>query len=285
MNGNQVSSNNNLRIATNACSDFSYDDDGFFSDVPASGSLSRSLVALNKYVKKNLLYEDNENENDDGAYFSKESTPNKSGVTYYSHSAQSSDSGEKDEIINAKATYLFIEPQPVQKIVTGISNAHVNKDIQKQKKDSIYQNSDNFINSDISAPPPADKPVNELLNATEQTDDYKFKQLRDNPDNSGVKNSSVVIQYVNNRNEATNLHPENKSSSLEDLNDYGTAIDVDNSESQNVVRRDKKHVTIKENRHTVHDASDWVNRTDMYPDVYAPLPYSKFIKISLIGVN
>lgn len=262
-------------------SEYSYDDDGFFSDVPVSGSLSRSLVALNKYVKKNLLYEDNESDND-GAYFSKESTPTKSDIKYYS---ESSDSGEKEYIAKASTkTATYIKAKPINEPERDIPIA---SDYNSNKSNITTPVREKIIISEIPNSTDSNtnkktistlirEPVNDIPNAAEQTDDYKFKQLRGKPKNAAVKKSVVVIEYTDNRNEPNNLQVEQKSSSLDDLTiNYGTAIDTDNSKSENVVRRNKKHVSIQENRHTVHDASDWVNRTDIYPDVYAPLPYSK----------
>ncbi|KAJ2952381.1 hypothetical protein O0L34_g4666 [Tuta absoluta] len=77
MNGNQLSDTKTTRKDGFIISDTSYEDDGFFSDVPTSGSLSKSRIALNKYLKKNLLYEDVDYK-DDSAYFSKEGSPNES---------------------------------------------------------------------------------------------------------------------------------------------------------------------------------------------------------------
>lgn len=264
MNANHINTKS-LRKERDVNSEFTYEDDGFFSDVPTSGSLSKSLFALNKYVKKNLLYENDESDNDD-AYFSKESTPNKSAVKYYEDSVRSSDSEKKEEVdktsLNEKTYY--IEAKPIREPISELPIATVINTNDKCKTTQTNENS------------PAKEQLNDIPYATEQTDDYKFKQLRANPKNRPTKKSVVVIEYNDRRGEPNNLQAEQKSISLDDLTiDYGTPIDTDNSISENVVHRDKKLVSIKENRHTVHDASDWVNRTDMYPDVYAPLPYSK----------
>lgn len=263
MNVNQINSTSTSpHNKRDVNSEYTYEDDGFFSDVPVSGSLSKSLFALNKYVKKNLLYEDNESDND-GAYFSKESTPNKCENKYNSDSVQSSDSGEKEEVVKASLNNPYIDAK------------QITEPIKETPAAKVINTNNGVMITPINENKP--EPINNIPYATEQTDDYKFKQLHDNP-NSSVKKSVVRIEYTDNRNEQNNLQAEHKSASLDDFTvDYGTAIDSDNGTSENVVLRDKKHVTIKENRHTVHDASDWVNRTDMYPDVYAPLPYSKFI--------
>lgn len=262
MNGNQINTKS-PRKERDVKSELTYENDGFFSDVPASGSLSKSLFALNKYVKKNLLYEENESDNDE-AYFSKESTPKKSAVKYYSDSVQSSDSGEKEEVVKVPInTTTFIAKANQIRKTSALPIATVTNINDMNKTSPDY---DKKITQDS---------LNDIPFATEQTDDYKFKQLRDNSNNRANKKSVAVIEYTDNWNEPNNLS-EQKSISLDDSTvDYGTATYTDNSTSENVVHRDKKHVTIKENRHTVHDASDWVNRTDMYPDVYAPLPYSK----------
>lgn len=93
MDQNELRKSSEAKIPNNR--DVIYGDDGFFSDVPASGSLSKSVIAMNRYLKTNLLYDDSEPDAVDAAYFSKESSPKDSIAKYDTDSTKSSDSIEK----------------------------------------------------------------------------------------------------------------------------------------------------------------------------------------------
>ncbi|CAF4811745.1 unnamed protein product [Pieris macdunnoughi] len=190
------------------------EDDGFYSDVPISGSLSKSLLALNQYVKKNLLYDDSEDQteeiNNDGAYFSKESSPN--------------DSVAKSDTESVKSYELSTAHSP------AISK--VNVDV--SEKDEIKSD------------------------PTKQTDDYKFKQLLENPPSLRRYSNSISIP---NQDQDRYLIEENYSQILRDTKEN----------EENFVER-RSATKEKSQRHSVHDGN-WVNRTNIYPDVYAPLPF------------
>lgn len=200
------------------------EDDGFFSDVPGSGSLSRSLQAQKKYMKKNLLYDENEDSEDDKAYFTKENSPNDSISKYDTDSLRSSESIEKQALLSG--------------------------------------NNDNLV-----------KHVNELDieigNAATLTDDYKIKSLL-----LGDNATSITL--------GTNVKDKSKLPEHISVSHANLAI-IDHSDTQEESHGDNK-VTLRERsidgknqekRHTLHDFSDWGNRTNIYPDVYAPLPYSE----------
>lgn len=278
----------------------SYEDDGFFSDVPGSGSLSRSRVALNKYLKKNLLYEEDEYDND-RAYFSKESTPNDSVVKYDSDSTKSNDSLEKN--VKSKSINISNKIGKINTVTPTITEIHndqtflstestandsgvkydsdstkSNDSLENDAKSEFVKNSNNGKKLNIATP--IHDTIAAIQNTTEQTDDYKFRKLQN--ENLVVNNTVLRIQYSDSCDESNTLPGRNKCNSLKDLsNDYGTSID-DDDERPVVVRRERnKNLNVNENRHTVHEFSDWGNRTNVYPDVYAPLPYSKFFKICL----
>ncbi|CAH4035517.1 unnamed protein product [Pieris brassicae] len=190
------------------------EDDGFYSDVPISGKLSKSLLALNKYVKKNLLYDDSEDQteaiNNDGAYFSKESSPN--------------DSVAKSDTESVKSNELYTIHSP------AISK--VNVDV--CEKDEIKSD------------------------PTKQTDDYKFKQLLENPPSLRRYSNSKSIP---NQDHDRCLIEEN----------YSQTFGNTKENEENFVER-RSATKEKSQRHSVHDVN-WVNRTNIYPDVYAPLPF------------
>lgn len=200
------------------------EDDGFFSDVPGSGSLSRSLQAQKKYMKKNLLYDENEDSEDDKAYFTKENSPNDSISKYDTDSLRSSESTEKQALLSG--------------------------------------NNDNLV-----------KHVNELDieidNTATLTDDYKIKSLL-----LGDNATSITL--------GTNVKDKSKLPEHISVSHANLAI-IDHSDTQEESHGDNE-VTLRERsidgknqekRHTLHDFSDWGNRTNIYPDVYAPLPYSE----------
>lgn len=201
-----------------------YEDDGFFSDVPGSGSLSKSLKAINKYVKKNLLYDQTEDYEEDKAYFTKENSPNESISKCDSDSVRSNDSIEKHV--------------PLSKNVNTITSSN----------------------------PTVIFPETEVVNTASLTDDYKINSLLllDNDKPNRLDTDSVIPRTK-----------ESRPVSVANL----TIIDENETDLLN-----EKEVTLRERsgdgkneekRHTIHDFSDWANRTNIYPDVYAPLPYSK----------
>lgn len=207
------------------------EDDGFYNDIAISSSLSKSLLALNKYVKKNLLYDDSEDQteeiNNDGAYFSKESSPN--------------DSVVKSDTESDKSNELRMENSD------AISKVNVNVSVTEDKSDP-----------------------------TKQTDDYKFKKLLENPTSHRDLNSS------NNSCNSNNNSSHSRRYSLED-NDSQVACGTKNYEENIVSRRSIANIE-KPQRHSVHDVN-WVNRTNIYPDVYAPLPFSKFSMLYYKYIN
>lgn len=225
-----------------------YEDDGFFSDVPSSGSLSRSLIALNKYMRKNLLYEDNvevNDESEDDAYFTKESSPN-----------DSVSKCDTDSVVSSE----FIE-----------------------KQETFLENK----NSEPKSPELYDSP-NE--NTTDQlTDDYKIKsmQLLDKP------NYNFDAVYVGNSDtrecekvpDIPNYHPKGEMIPLHNSSNNNTCDKefLNNNEKQNddigVTFQSESGDSIQtdtETQSTQHDFTEWGNRTNIYPDVYAPLPYSEY---------
>lgn len=213
--------------------DIIYEDDGFFSDVPASGSLSRSLLALNKYVKKNMLYDESDDYEDDSVYFSKETSPTESRNKYDSDSLRSNESVEEKaarQTSTAKITYS-------------------------------------------------------VTNVTQLTDDYKSMQLQDKSHDSDIHSDNVNTQdNVIEEEESTNDIPnkpvyetENSSVSLTNLSNINSSVPLNANIRDQVLYRNKPtNLKKEEYRHTLHEFSEWGNRTNIYPDVYAPLPYSEY---------
>lgn len=216
-----------------------YDDDGFFSDVPISGSLSKSLLALNKYVKKNLLYDDSEEPNDDSAYFSKETSPNVTAVK------SDSDSGKSIE-------------SPDNRIVsTPIQDADVVLNIIKVKTIT-------------------EMPITTEIKNTEQlTDDYKFQKLYEHLTNEPPIDNQVIEDASKQSIVSTDENQENRSTSLDDLSAITKTREYNNNTGEVKFRNNLVNENDDMKRHTIHDVSEWVNRANIYPDVYAPLPYSK----------
>lgn len=264
MNVDQTLNINRNKDRNSTNSDLAYEDDGFFSDVPTAGSLSRSQLALNKFMKKNLLYEENEYEND-RAYFSKESTPNESVTKYDSDSARSNESTERKQALK---TVRIVETH-----IGHDSNFNLSTIEPIKEQNSA---SETYTKHNPSPTPPIRKTIKENVDVTKLTDDFKYKQLRDHLNNNSHKKSVIRIEYSDVRNEPSHLQASHRAASLDDFTvDYGTAID--DTQSESIVMREKRSVVKREeNRHTIHDVSEWVNRTNVYPDVYAPLPYSKY---------
>ncbi|CAD0197420.1 unnamed protein product [Chrysodeixis includens] len=236
MNRNNIKDNGKY-YKTNISSreDIIYEDDGFFSDVPASGSLSRSLLALNKYVKKNMLYDESDDYEDDSVYFSKETSPTESRNKYDSDSLRSNESAEEKaarQTSTAKITY-------------GVTSV------------------------------------------TQLTDDYKSMQLQDKShgsdiilDNVNTQNNAIHEEESDPESNYTSNKPvyasENSSVSLTNLSniDNNSSVPINANIRDQVVHRNKPtNLKKEEYRHTLHEFSEWGNRTNIYPDVYAPLPY------------
>ncbi|KPI91372.1 hypothetical protein RR46_14876 [Papilio xuthus] len=219
-----------------------YDDDGFFSDVPISGSLSKSLLALNKYVKKNLLYDDSEEANDDSAYFSKETSPNESTLKSDSDSGKSIESSDKR---------IVSTPIPDADVVLNI----------------------------IKVQTITEMPITTEIKHTEQlTDDYKFQKLYENSTNNltvlddQIEESSKQVIVPTQEIQGI-TQQENNSTSLDDLNTINKTKEYTTNTGE-VKLRNKLNNENDTKRHTIHDVSEWVNRANIYPDVYAPLPYT-----------
>lgn len=222
--------------------DIHYEDDGFFSDVPGSGSLSRSLLALNKYVKKELLYDETEEYESDSAYFSKETSPNESRTKYDSDSLKSNESVEnKSGIKKTTATISY-----------GAT--------------SVTQLTDDYKSMQLH-----DKSYNDSDNDT----------VSDNADTQSITISEIVSEATDFQYEPK-YPPEYNSASMYNLtNIIESDIEVKIGDQ---VRYRQKPTNLKndEYRHTLHEFSNWGNRTDIYPDVYAPLPYSEYTLYRLI---
>lgn len=232
MNDKTSSAINTGRTSQTKNEDICNEDSDFFSDVPLSGSLSKSLKALNKYVKKNLLY-DEEDEYKDGkdeAYFSKESSPNESVSKSDSESLKSNDSFDNNNLRHYAEVTAFDEILDSPKI-----------EKETDSKKTVYN--------------------------VDQTDDHKSIQLSEKTKNA---ESTAKINNVH----VTRLLTPNNSVSLNDLTTAGTC---ENENYEKVLLREKNSdVEREENRHTMPDFTEWVNRTIIYPDVYAPLPYSEY---------
>lgn len=207
---------------------------GFFSDVPLSGSLSKSQIALNKYVKKNLLYDEEAEYKDDDkdeAYFSKESSPNESVSKSDSESLKSNESFDN-------------------------------------KNQKHYSEVTTF--DEILEPPTIEKESNykETLYKVDQTDDYKSMHLLETTENTEVTGQTNDVHV-------TRSLTQNNSVSLNDLMTACTCKNK-NYDKEEIYPETISDVKKGLNRHTVHDFTEWGNRTTIYPDVYAPLPYSEY---------
>lgn len=221
-------------VHSSTSEDIFYEDDGFFSDVPTSGSLSKSQIALNRYVKRNLLYDESEDAIDDSAYFSKESSPNESVSKCDSDSEKSNES--------------FATKQLFHKNIEENTNTITEEIPERETKAEL---------------------IEEIVANVEQTDDFKSMQILEKP-------NKTTDAITNNYNDRDTLQKHSISASLTNL-----LIKCDEKENDNEITvplREKSTDTKREeNRHTLHDFSEWVNRTTTYPDVYAPLPYSEYL--------
>lgn len=199
------------------------EDGEFFSDEPSRNSLSKSLIALNKYVKKNLLYDEEDEYRDNGkdeAYFSKESTPNES------VSKSDSESLKSNESFDSKNQIPYAEVTTFEEIL----------DSPNIEKENIYK---------------------EAAYNGDQTNDYTSMQLLEKSENTPDQEKNVV------KNSAS-------------LNDLTSTCENKNYKLKVKLREKPIDVKPEENRHTVHEFTEWGNRTTIYPDVYAPLPYSEY---------
>lgn len=215
-----------------------YEDDGFFSDVPGSGSLSKSLIALNKYVKKNLLYDETEEYENDSVYFSKESSPNESRIKYDSDSLKSNESVE-DKSATKRTTAT---------ITYGVT--------------SVTQLTDDYKSMQLQ-----DKSFNDS--------DTNYDTISDNVDTQSITISEIVSKSNDNENEPK-YQPEHNSVSMNNLSNIAVEDIATNIGDQVVYRHKPTNLKKEEYRHTLHEFNEWGNRTNIYPDVYAPLPYSEY---------
>lgn len=358
-------------------SDIIYEDDGFFSDVPISGSLSRSMLALNKYVKQNLLCDENDEfeENNDIAYFSKESSPNDSVIKCDNESFKSNYSDEKIEEVKSElvSTLVFtskVSSEPVNETIynneqTDDCNStqlfNVLKTNEEEDSDisgdcdfvcneryhylneyepkfetsafNIYQpskctlekvcnNSRTVTNtvvriaySDFRRPSEFDShsfdnsiSQKKLLPNYSDIVSTAVKLIEENDTNSSFKYDTTTASLHQRQSQAgNNFQPDlgfdsakdqivnsncdevnNSSCNLSDIQYeqeppqilheyfiYNTETGSDNDDSETrEIRENRYRLEKQENRQTIHDFTEWGNRTNIYPDVYAPLPYS-----------
>ncbi|CAH2105674.1 unnamed protein product [Euphydryas editha] len=213
-----------------------YDDRIQHKSIPVSSTMSKSLKALNTYVKKNIFYDESEEQQEvknDSAYFSKESSPN------YSVSKCDSD--------------------------------NIKSNIFENKEDNLTLPLRNrtSINSD----------------QTTLTDDYKFNKLLENTiiNQKNETNPESQLSLSNENKESTLPVAPKRTASFSSKTGKKVLYENGNLKNNdeflcNVTLRNKTNSLNLQNnnRHTVHDVTEWVNRTDIYPDVYAPLPYSKY---------
>lgn len=220
--------------------DTNYEDDGFFSDVPGSGSLSRSQLALNKYMKKNLLYDETEEYESDSAYFSKETSPNESRTKYDTDSLKSNESVEDKSGIKTTTATITYGATSVTQLTDDYKSL--------QLKDKSFNDSDTY-NGTVS----------------------------DNADTQSVTISEVVSEPSEIHNEVQYQRDYNLAHSAS-TNNLRNIVDSERrTNADPVVYRNTSNVNKNNDyRHTLHEFSEWGNRTNIYPDVYAPLPYSEY---------
>ncbi|CAH0729362.1 unnamed protein product, partial [Brenthis ino] len=344
-----------------------YDDDNVhFSNIPMSGSMSKSLKALNTYVKKNIFYDESEvtedNQNDDSAFFSKETSPNESVSKSDSDSLKSINSEKKcdsqtlsslnrnemivtddpttltddykfnkllennninetsDFLITTykKQIYDYDDEKNISTITTNcnallttdsVNIKNLNKveeeNTQNTKSIPFLPTEHNIINESTKSQiiethePDNDSKINKIVAPTApkrttskgQADfrgmNYKTKIYKDVTDkpipsqpNHNLKENRLDIEKYefeicqNNKNKAQIPLEESK------INTYSSlTLNRDKKSKQNVdfnydvTLRPNNLISQNNNRHTIHDFKEWGNRTDIYPDVYAPIPY------------
>ncbi|CAH2242537.1 jg18889 [Pararge aegeria aegeria] len=260
-----------------------YDDDIQLQDVPLSESMTRSLKALNKYVKKNIFFDESEEpivEKDDSAYFSKENSPNESMSKSDSDSIKSNISNEnRNEIIASWASTH--NEQNVDKI-TSIFNDPVTLTDDYKFNKLLENSTSNFMPEICIESYEENMKVDKNLDSIPP--DIPKRVNVNNLLETSVKNISSVHNEIVQSNEhklsstsysSTSL-PE-RTSSLTNINkSHDYTYKQDTGYKPTVALRKKpvnNDCNLQDNRHTIHDLSEWVNRTDIYPDVYAPLPY------------
>lgn len=262
-------------------SDISYDDDGFFSDVPISGYRSKSLIALNKYVKTNLLYESDTDDKSDSVYFSKESSPKDSVSKCDTESIQSVGSNETKQI-HAQQIIEFI-PKELQ-IVYDI--AHVVCD---SVSNDISQDTQNYnkpiLRNGVDSTPKKVRSAIIELNDKRRSVQFKepFKNVTEDEqtipkeidhvkslDKQCIQEDKKLVKNIHRS--LDDLAIKNK---VEIVEKQRIPPEVKPRNPPEVKLRTKFNNVPPENRHTFADFTAWKNRTDIYPDVYAPLPYSK----------
>lgn len=282
-----------------------YEDDGFFSDVPATGSLSKSQRALNKYMKTNLLYENGEESDRNSDYFSKEASPNESVSKYDSESVLSDESFDKKQpflsMSNSESRNSSFSPtndftaiqkntvQDVQTMNVTSNNADKVIDVHTDT-DKIHATKDNidFIiekHSDNYTTPTSHGVAEQNL-----SDDVKNAVRNNVPSilqEKTEKRKSLITE--NNRSKTnphlvcTNISEAHKNNSItrrkliyQSSDDMNIVKPKQIEQNASVVlRKNSIKTQAMDNRHTIHEFDNWGNRTTIYPDVYAPLPYSK----------
>lgn len=323
---------------------FLNDDNLHYSNIPISGSMSKSLRALNTYVKKNIFYDetgDIEENRNDSAFFSKETSPNKSvsksdsdslnsnisEQNIYSQTSISLNSDQPQNIINDQATltddYKFnkllqnntIKDTTISILTDENEQKHCvnqvnlsnenNLIIEHSKKAEIVildtpknaENIDNILKptyteTQLSHKNKIDKvipPVAPKRTTSKGQADYRDINVRTKVNHSNVK-KKLVFPYSNDNSasESSNNHLEkyemkisqNKLPLKQDIkpNKY-SSLNINKKVQEDfqtdVTLRTNSLKSHNNNRHTIHDFTNWGNRTDIYPDVYAPLPYSK----------
>ncbi|GBP65759.1 hypothetical protein EVAR_44404_1 [Eumeta japonica] len=258
------------------------EDDGFFSDVPLTGTLSKSLIALNEYVKTNLIHDENgSDQKSDSAFFSKECSPNGS-----------------DSISSANSIEKRIPTNKIESVTTVESDCESDSEVLSvnHEKSLLKNNSDEgeHIDSDDI------KLIIQRIESESKGNCGVFKDncevrlehidVVDNSSDHGRdhhNDQNTEAVYDNAESLSTKSTPTVErstaaSKSLSDLKDVGdvrTEADVRERDAADDGRpRVRPRMKLLgagnlEHRHTVHDFSAWGNRTTVCPEVYAPLPF------------
>lgn len=260
---------------------YSNDEDLQFRDITLSGSMSRSLKALNSYVKKNIFFDESEEQHDrnDSAYFTKENSPNVSISKSDSESLRSND--KRDE--NYHLTYSIVtghqehsdEINPeISDHVTLTDDYKFNKLLKSSSTNRIPEIHIEAYEEDAKIDQTKELPT---TNECENVNKNKIPEKRSDhkiATNNIINKSTFQFSDDTNR----DLHPSrDRTSSLTNINKSNDSK-LENKFKPTAALRKKpvnNHSHLQEHRHTIHDVSEWVNRTEIYPDVYAPLPYSK----------
>lgn len=276
-------------------SDHIYEDDGFFSDVPNTGSMSKSLIALNKYVKTNLLYESDPDEKCDSAYFSKESSPKDRGSKCDTESVKSGESFDKKDTsvpifpkishnneISAGTDKKYLQ-HDYSTALTKVNNSHQSGKSEIEHTENNYDSESSEVHSHSSRKSSLSKSETQYPNM-ESTETVNTSQLQRQSINDKEKsinhyaNLEVIQRDLTQK--QYNSKPLNKGRfhSADDLTDAHIHNESRNDNTIPVAKtRTKFNEPIDDNPNSLLDWSEWQNRTNIYPDVYAPLPYSKYI--------